>query len=295
MENRGRARNVTLRSGQIIQLRDLTTFDDFREVAALVRDIWQFTDPQDTLPLPILAAQVRRGTILIGGFDQRPRMVGCVYSWPAFKAGKPLQWSHMLAVSETYRSAGLGRILKFEQRQRTLEMGLDLIEWTYDPLQAVNAHFNFDVLGAVVGEYEEDAYSQSSSILHSGTATDRFVAEWWINTPEVDRRSANEDGAARKKLDIAGVPSANSTRASGEWAAPQSMDLSLCDPKVAVYIPAGFAEMLLRDLPLAREWRATTRRIFTTYFARGYRAVGFALDRENRRGAYLLTNQPAAE
>jgi hypothetical protein len=37
------------------------------------------------------------------------------------------------------------------------------------------------------------------------------------------------------------------------------MDLSLCDPKVVVYIPAGFAEMLLRDLPLAREWRAATR------------------------------------
>ena len=291
MENRGRARNVALRSGQIIQLRDLTTFDEFREVADLVRGIWQFTDPQDTLPLPILAAQVRRGTILIGAFDQRPRMVGCVYSWPAFKAGKPLQWSHMLGVTESYRGAGLGRILKFEQRQRTLEMGLDLIEWTYDPLQAVNAHFNFGVLGAIVGEYEEDAYSASSSILHSGTATDRFVAEWWINTPEVERRSADEDGAVRTGPDIAGVPSANSTRASGEWAVPESMDLSLCDPNVLVHIPAGFAEMLLRGLPLAREWRATTRRIFTSYFARGYRAVDFRLDRENRRGAYLLTKE----
>jgi len=294
MENRGRARNVALRSGQIIQLRDLTTFDEFREVAALVRDIWQFTDPQDTLPLPILAAQVRRGAILIGAFEPQQRMVGLVYSWPAFKGGKPLQWSHMLGVSQPYRSAGLGRILKFEQRQRALEMELDLIEWTYDPLQAVNAHFNFDVLGAVVAEYEQNAYSESSSVLHSGTATDRFVAEWWIRTPEVVRRS-DEEGATRKRFEITGIPSANSTRPSGAWAVPESTDLSLCGPDVLVYVPAGFAEMLLRDLPLAREWRAATRRIFTTYFGRGYRAVGFTLDPGNRRGAYLLSSQPAAD
>jgi predicted GNAT superfamily acetyltransferase len=31
-----------------------------------------------------------------------------------------------------------------------------------------------------------------------------------------------------------------------------------------------------------------TRDIFTAYFARGYKAVEFFLDRPSRRGAYLL-------
>ena len=35
-------------------------------------------------------------------------------------------------------------------------MAIDLVEWTYDPLQAVNAHFNFARLGVVVEEYEEN-------------------------------------------------------------------------------------------------------------------------------------------
>ena len=67
-------------------------------------------------------------------------------------------------------------------------MGLDLIEWTFDPLQALNAHFNFAKLGVVVEEYEENIYGESSSPLHAGAPTDRFVAEWRITTPHVERR-----------------------------------------------------------------------------------------------------------
>ena len=47
-------------------------------------------------------------------------------------------------------------------------MGLDLIEWTYDPLQAFNAHLNFARLGVVAHEYEENIYGASTSVLHRG-------------------------------------------------------------------------------------------------------------------------------
>ena len=50
----------------------------------------------------------------------------------------------------------------------------------------------------------------------------------------------------------------------------------------------GFTEMLSRAPDLALAWRMATREIFTTYFARGYRAVEFFLDRPARKGAYLL-------
>jgi chorismate synthase len=55
-----------------------------------------------------------------------------------------------------------------------------------------------------------------------------------------------------------------------------------------VQIPMGFTEMLVDDPALALEWRMATREIFSSYFARGYKAVDFILDRANRRGAYLL-------
>ena len=98
------------------------------------------------MPVPILAVTVLRGGILIGAFDG-DRMVGFVYSLPGIKHGRPTQWSHMLGVLDDYRSAGVGHQLKVLQREQTLAMGLDSIEWTYDPMQALNAHLNFAKLG----------------------------------------------------------------------------------------------------------------------------------------------------
>ena len=95
---------------------------------------------------------------------------------------------------DEYRSAA-GTTLKLLQRDRTLAMGLDLIEWTYDPLQAMNAHLNFTKLGVVAEEYAENVYGTSSSPLHQGNPTDRFVAEWWIRKPHVERRLARRRSA----------------------------------------------------------------------------------------------------
>ena len=107
-------------------------------------------------------------------------MVGFVYSLPGLKHGKPLQWSHMLGVLDEFRNDGLGLQLKMLQRDRTLAMGLDLIEWTFDPMQTLNAYLNFTKLGVIVDEYEINVYGKSMSPLHGGNPTDRFVAQWRI-------------------------------------------------------------------------------------------------------------------
>ena len=64
------------------------------------------------------------------------------------------------------------------------------MQWTYDPLQAMNAHLNFAKLGVVVEEYAVNIYGVSASPLHGGNPTDRFVADWWIRKPHVERRLA---------------------------------------------------------------------------------------------------------
>ena len=267
--------------------RDLTTLEDFAQVVELERQIWG-PGYDEVVPVPILAVSVHRGGILIGAFDGG-RMIGFVYSLPAIKDGKATQWSHMAGVLAEYRSAGLGRTLKLLQRDRTLAMGLDLIEWTYDPLQAMNAHLNFAKLGVVADEYAENIYGTSSSPLHQGNPTDRFVAEWWIRTPHVERRVAPAGLLALRTSEVADAAWVNRTAASGEWLESVDVDLSLDARRLAVEIPMGFTDMLSREPDLALAWRVCTRAIFTTYFDRGYRAVDFGLDREGRKGAYLLT------
>jgi predicted GNAT superfamily acetyltransferase len=91
--------------------------------------------------------------------------------------------SHMLGVLPEYRNAGVGRQLKLRQRDDALARGIDLIEWTFDPLDLKNAWFNIERLGAVVRRYLRNQYGVSSSALHGGLPTDRLVAEWWIRKP----------------------------------------------------------------------------------------------------------------
>jgi predicted GNAT superfamily acetyltransferase len=194
----------------------------------------------------------------------------------------------MLGVLDEFRNAGAGRELKLLQRERTLAMGLELIEWTYDPMQAMNAHLNFAKLGVVVEEYEENVYGESSSPLHRGNPTDRFVAEWWVRTPHVERRIAPAPALTLRTSELADAQPVNRVAACGGWLESVDVDLSLDARRLVVQIPIGFTDMLARNPELALAWRICTRAIFTTYFDRGYKAVDFMLDRASRRGTYLL-------
>jgi len=286
-----------------ITYRDLTTLEEFARVVELERAIWG-PGYDEVVPVPILAVTVKRGGILIGAFDESraesrdesraesrgdsERMIGFVYSLPGLREGQPTQWSHMLGVADDFRSAGVGRELKLLQRERTLAMGLDLIEWTYDPMQAMNAHLNFAKLGVVVEEYEENVYGESTSPLHRGNPTDRFVAEWWVRRPHVERRIAQRARFLIRTSEIADAVPINEIAAIGEWLESVDVDLSLDARRLLVHIPMGFTDMLARNAELALAWRICTRAIFTTYFDRGYRAVDFLLDRAGRQGSYLL-------
>ncbi len=267
-----------------MHFRDLTTLEDFRRVVELEREVWGVSY-EDVVPVPILVVTVKRGGILIGAFDERDDMVGFVYSLPGLKRGRPLQWSHMLGVVERCRRGGLGHALKLEQRQRALAMGLDLIEWTFDPLQSVNAHLNFNTLGIIAREYEENVYGESASPLHRGTATDRLIAEWWIRHARVDERLAGR-GTPPERL--AAATPVNTTQPADRWRECTSCDLTLEAGDLRVEIPTGFSEMQQRRADLAQRWRAVTRDMFTTYFARGYEAIGFRLDSAAGCGRYLL-------
>jgi chorismate synthase len=270
-----------------VTIRELTTIDECRQVAALEKDVWAYTDAEDVVPPPVLIVSAKRGGILLGAFDQQGAMQGFVYSIPSIKDGQLAQWSHMLGVTPAARGSGLGLALKLAQRDRALAMGVTLIEWTYDPLQALNAHLNFSRLGVVVEEYEENIYGESSSPLHRGSPTDRFVAEWRVTAPHVARRITG-GGAVLRDASVASAPLVNPSVAAGAWLAPGPVNLAFDTPRLLVEIPVGYAEMQQQNPALALEWRFASRRAFQHYFARGYRVVDFFLSRESSRGHYLL-------
>ena len=245
----------------------------------------------------MLLVCTRVGGLVVGAFD-RDRLIGFAFALPGVKDGRPFQWSHMLGVIPAYRNSGLGWRLKVEQRRLVMESGVDLIAWTYDPLQAANAHLNFAKLGTVAREYHLDAYPGSSSPLHAGTPTDRLIAEWWLRSDRVVERLAaagrgEAEGRRRAGVGASEAVPVNRVREAGEWLAPGGHDLSLDAPHLAVTIPTGLhrdaaarpaagpglAARHARDLHDAT-WRAATQ------------VTDFLLDRHRRRGTYVLSLSP---
>jgi predicted GNAT superfamily acetyltransferase len=277
-----------------ITLRDLTSVDDLRRVPVLEQRVWQYPGAEELTPVAILAASVRRGAIVIGAFDGE-EMVGVVYSMPAIHGERLSHWSHVLGVLPGYRAGGLGLKLKLAQRERALAMGLDLIEWTYDPLLAANAHLNCARLGAVVEEYEPDVYGSSDSPLHGSVPTDRFVAQWNIRSAHVERRVAPASALQLVSQGAVEAPFVNQTAAEGGWDQCGAADLAMSAERLRVRIPPSY-DAMLRDVPeRAAAWRRHTREIFTTYLGRGYRVVDFFLDRRSGGGDYLLTRLRSAD
>jgi len=270
-------------------LRDITDLAGCHDVVRLQERVWGHD--AEIVPASVLFVSAKRGGILIGAFDEA-RLVGFVWSMPGVRDGVGTQWSHMLGVLPEARGRGLGRALKRAQRDRALAAGVDLVEWTFDPLQAANAHLNVFTLGATSGTYLIDAYGSMSGPLHRGTPTDRLIAEWWIRTPHVERRLGRA-GPAIRSAEILSAPEALSATTDDGWARPGDPRLDLDARRVLIAIPPQFTELQVSAGDLALAWRLASREVFTTYFARGYRVVDFLLD--DRRGGRYLLEAPAEE
>lgn len=175
-----------------VTIRHCDTIPEYERCVELQKAVWNF-DPQDVVSHHVLALTTEIGGQLLGAFDG-DRMIGFVFAFPAVRDNEIHLHSHMAAVLPEYREHGIGRLLKLAQRDDALSRGINLIEWTFDPLQARNAHFNIVRLGATMRRYLPDFYGSSSSPLHAALPTDRLVAEWYLSSPRVQALAQGSNG-----------------------------------------------------------------------------------------------------
>lgn len=212
----------------MIDTRPLTEREDLKNVVKLQRLIWGFEDV-DLIPLRLFVVATKIGGQVYGAFDGS-RMVGFCMSIPGLKpGGKTYLHSHMLGVLPDYRNSGVGRTLKLTQREDALQRGINLIEWTFDPLEIKNAFFNMERLGAIVRRYVPNQYGTTSSPLHGGLPTDRCIAEWWIASPRVSAIIAGQPFARNPVEARVSVPSNIATIRANEPARAREIQKSVCE------------------------------------------------------------------
>ncbi|HYO12137.1 MAG TPA: GNAT family N-acetyltransferase, partial [Thermoanaerobaculia bacterium] len=115
-----------------LTFRPLSSLPDYEACIELQRMTWG-RDFSDVVPLSILKIVQKVGGIAAGAFAPDGRMLGFIFGVTGVRDGRPLHWSHMLAVDPEARDLGLGTRLKLYQRELLVQSGVEEMQWTYDP------------------------------------------------------------------------------------------------------------------------------------------------------------------
>ena len=267
-----------------IVIRDVYGQTEIRAVEELQKEVWGIPDIEVVPTTQLVAAQAAGG-VLLGAFDKEI-LAGFAYGFPGYEHGRATHHSHMLAVKTAYRNYDLGRKLKLAQRERVLAQDIETMTWTFDPLQSLNAHFNFNKLGVVADTYHVDFYgADATSFLHR-TGTDRLWVTWLLASRRVSERIEKSVSAP----DFENVKRLVEVEATG---APRCFDLreGLSGERVFIEIPADINALERQNCELAIEWREATRQAFTEAIAAGFLVEDFYRQNRGERqcGQYLLS------
>jgi predicted GNAT superfamily acetyltransferase len=254
----------------VFAVRDLIHYDEFLQVREVQQQIWGFTQGEGLYP-PMLKTAAENGGTIIGAFDGG-KMIGFLFGFLGLHTDRRLKLcSQTMGILPEYRNKGVAATLKWAQRERVLTNEIDLITWTYDPLEAANARLNLRTLGGVARVYKQNVYGENFGALGKGLPTDRFLVEWWIATERVQQRHD------RAVVEPIGVDSPIVNACSGGTGDRHitAIDLTLDAPIVRVEIPNDLQAIKQANMALAQDWRLKTRDLFEAYFSRGYEAIDF--------------------
>jgi predicted GNAT superfamily acetyltransferase len=238
---------------QEIQVRKCEALEEFHACVQLQREIWGEQD-LEVEPVTMFVVAAHTGGQVLGAFDGS-RLIGYTLAVVGLRDGMAYLHSHMTGVHSDYRDRGVGRMLKLFQRDEALSRGIRLVQWTFDPLELRNAHFNLNRLGAICRQYLPNLYGVTTSPLHRGLATDRLLVEWHLDSP---RAVAAIGNLAKDPIE-----------------APAAIEL-----------PAELERWQSEDSTEVKKVQTKIREEFTRWFDKGYAAV--ALRTGPGKRAYLL-------
>ena len=244
-----------------IQIRECTTIEEFDNCVALQREAFGLPDLEIS-PRRHLIVSRQAGGWTLAAFAGT-RMIGFVHHLAAVRPNNEIfGYSHMMAVASDYQNKGIGARLKWAQRERALAEGRTFIKWTWDPMQARNAHFNLNRLGVTVNSYGDNFYGMDyytdptqAAENRPGLQSDRLFARWDLNSPRVVALG------------------------SGLKPGPEQ-------PVASVAIPTEWSALVKREPQRAREVQARVRAEFKQFFAQGL--VCEAFERGDEESRYLL-------
>ena len=274
--------------GSHFTIRPFASLAEFNECVRFQEVTWGESF-SERVPVAILKMSQRLGGIAAGAYDAEGALAGFVFGMTGVREGQVVHWSDMLAVRPELQDEGLGTRLKAYQREELLSRGVMRMHWTFDPLEAKNAHFNLNKLGAVAGEYVCHTYGRTDSPLHRGIGTDRLVPTWAMDSPRVTERLVEGRPGPDPGADQ-GAKRAFKVRREGDLELPGEPDLAIDADQLLVPIPDSIQALRDASLEAALRWRTATRSVLQTYLERSFETREFY--KRDGWGEYLLERIP---
>ncbi|MDY6874922.1 MAG: hypothetical protein SWK90_01780 [Chloroflexota bacterium] len=273
-----------------VNIHPIQTHDEYRAAERLQRAVWNFEDI-DIVPDHLLLTVSKNDGVVLGAFEPLPEggegLVGFIFGFTGLSPdGKMKHCSHMAGVASEYQGQNVGYCLKLAQREYVLGQGIDLITWTFDPLESRNARLNFHKLGVTCRIYLRNLYGSMRDGLNVGLLSDRFQVDWHIASDHVASRLRDDWIApSLSALQAEGVQVLNLS-IPGDLPRPPQTILPIKGDRLLIQIPARFQAIKLADMGLARAWREHTRVLFEAAFAKGYTVIDLIF--ESGQSCYLL-------
>lgn len=246
--------------GGVLGFTRLTSASEIGPYLELLNELWGFSD-REMIPLHEAVVVVKTGGLFLGvRLDGKP--AGLVYVMPAFTR----EWgyhhhSNFMGYKPEYRSMGLGLEAKRVHAILAARDKVELVTWTFDPLQAMNANLNFRKLGCICRNYVPDLYGSMGGHFDPGLPTDRFLVEWRL---ESDSVKAGLEGRIPTPEEVA-----------DRFASAPVLEIGdrLQDTFV-VPVPDHIHELARQDLETARAELMKFQRLFQDLFQSGYMVTG---------------------
>jgi len=259
-----------------VEFRDVHELHELQLIVDLFDRIWS-SDKGSYMPLNLARALAHAGSHISAAVDDG-EVVGALVGFLGSYEGQHALHSHMLAVSPAMRGRNIGYALKLHQREWSLESGIAVITWTFDPLMSRNSYLNLTQLGAEASEYLPNFYGPMADSINAADESDRILAAWWLAG---ERAMTATNGARPDEASLIGDMNPTTVLRVGPRdrpvTKPSTGEALLC------YIPTDIDAVRRRNARLALEWRRALRHVIGDGLAAGYEIDAFF-----RRGCYLL-------
>ncbi|MFC7395282.1 GNAT family N-acetyltransferase [Scopulibacillus cellulosilyticus] len=245
-----------------IKIKELTSLDELNKMSELEEQVWK-TPP---LPTHQTLTVAKNGGIILGAYHENT-MVGFNYGFPGFRNQQVYLCSHMTGIHPDYQKKGIGFSLKRKQREAAIEKGYTLVNWTYDPLESLNAYLNLSKCHGIAAEYIEHLYGDMDDALNGNLPSDRFRVEWWINSDHV--KKGYPENQSKETPQLVGIKENSEFPGLHDF---ESGTLNIIEESDTwlVPVPKTFQQIKKNDLGLALDWRLKTRKIFKALLSKGY-------------------------